>query len=167
LTPSKILDKNSAVLPLEPRFVGVDPGLSGGVAVLDARGGVVLCTATPITERDIAQLFAEIRRGAGRLLGTIERVQPMPRHMSGSVGNFKLGKSYGTLLAILTVARVQFEEVQPRRWQQALGCLSGGDKNVTKRRAQQLFPATRVTHAVADALLLAEYCRRTEASVRT
>ena len=42
---------------------------------------------------------------------------------------------------------------------------SKGDKNVTKRRAQELFPGARVTHAVADALLLAEYCRRLEVRI--
>jgi hypothetical protein len=38
--------------------------------------------------------------------------------------------------------------------------MSKGDKNVTKRRAQQLFPQLKVTHAIADALLIAEYGRR-------
>ena len=33
------------------------------------------------------------------------------------------------------------------------------DKNVTKNRAQQLWPTIKVTHAIADALLLGEYCR--------
>jgi hypothetical protein len=35
-----------------------------------------------------------------------------------------------------------------------------GDKNVSKRRAQELFPQLKVTHATADALLIAEYGRR-------
>jgi hypothetical protein len=45
-------------------------------------------------------------------------------------------------------------------WQGALECLSGGSKNVTKLRAQQLFPGEKVTHGSADALLIAEYGRR-------
>ncbi len=38
--------------------------------------------------------------------------------------------------------------------------LTKGDKNVSKRRAQELFPALKVTHAIADALLIAEFARR-------
>jgi hypothetical protein len=38
--------------------------------------------------------------------------------------------------------------------------LSKGDKNVTKRKAQELFPSLKITHATADALLIAEYLRR-------
>jgi len=39
--------------------------------------------------------------------------------------------------------------------------MTGGDKNVSKRRAQELFPEIKITHAIADALLIAEYARRT------
>jgi hypothetical protein len=39
-------------------------------------------------------------------------------------------------------------------------CLTKGDKNVSKARAQELFPALKITHATADALLIAEYGRR-------
>ena len=45
----------------------------------------------------------------------------------------------------------------PQVWQKALGCMTGGDKNVTKRRAQELFPGHKITHATADALLIAHY----------
>jgi hypothetical protein len=42
-----------------------------------------------------------------------------------------------------------------------MGCLTKGDKNVSKSRAQELFPSIKVTHAIADALLIAEHNRRT------
>jgi hypothetical protein len=57
----------------------------------------------------------------------------------------------------LTAAQIPFERVRPAAWQKALGCLTGGDKNVSKRRAQELFPQLKVTHATADALLIAYY----------
>jgi hypothetical protein len=41
-----------------------------------------------------------------------------------------------------------------------MGCLTRGDKNVSKAKAQQLFPTMKITHAVADALLLAAYAQR-------
>jgi len=38
-----------------------------------------------------------------------------------------------------------------------MGCMTKGDKNVSKRRSQELFPQIKVTHAIADALLIASY----------
>jgi hypothetical protein len=61
---------------------------------------------------------------------------------------------------MLVAAGLPFELVSPAMWQRAMGCLSGGDKNVTKRKAQELFPDLYITHATADALLIAEYGRR-------
>jgi hypothetical protein len=56
--------------------------------------------------------------------------------------------------------KIPFEEVSPVKWQKVMGCLSKGDKNVTKAAAQRLFPDIKITHAIADALLIAEYGRR-------
>jgi hypothetical protein len=44
--------------------------------------------------------------------------------------------------------------------------LTKGDKHISKQRAQQLFPSAKVTHAIADALLLAEYCGRVHRGIR-
>jgi hypothetical protein len=41
-----------------------------------------------------------------------------------------------------------------------MGCLTKGDKNVSKRKAQELFPSTKVTHAIADSMLIAAYGRK-------
>jgi hypothetical protein len=38
--------------------------------------------------------------------------------------------------------------------------MTKGDKNITKRKAQELFPEIKITHAIADSLLIAEYGRR-------
>jgi hypothetical protein len=60
----------------------------------------------------------------------------------------------------LTAAGIPFERVRPQAWQKAMGCMSKGDKNITKRKAQELFPQIKVTHATADALLIATYGTR-------
>ena len=82
----------------------------------------------------------------------------MPKQ--GVASSFKFGVSYGLLRMALIASGIPWEEITPNQWQKALGCLSRGDKNTTKARSQQLFPRIKVTHAVADALLLAEFCRR-------
>ena len=57
-----------------------------------------------------------------------------------------LGHGDGVMRGHLAATGIPFDEPVPRKWQAALSCLSGGDKNVTKRRAceRQLFPRPRI-----------------------
>lgn len=144
-------------------YIGIDPGKNGAVAVIDVDSvtditrSVAVHPLAKMTERDICDLFDKLRTGLySRAL--IERVSAMPGQ--GVSSTFKFGVSYGFLRACIVGAMIPFEEVSPQQWQRAMGCLSGGDKNVTKQKAQQLFPQIKITHHVADALLIAEHCRR-------
>lgn len=136
-------------------YLGIDPGVSGGLALVS--NGAAEAVKMPATEADCLQWLEERRAKVTHAL--IEKVHSRPGQ--GVSSTFKFGKNYGLLRGLLVALRIPFEEVAPGKWQRALGCLSGGDKNVTKAKAQQLFPALRVTHATADALLIAEHCRRT------
>jgi hypothetical protein len=145
-------------------YIGIDPGVSGGIAILSTSGQVVDTTKMLPTERDIYEWLRErltwFGNGDARAFAIIERVNAGVFAIVGVVSAFTFGRSYGTLLGILTGIDVPYEEVVPQRWQAMLQCLTRGDKNVSKRKAQQLFPGISVTHAIADALLLAEYGRR-------
>lgn len=133
-------------------FIGVDPGKSGAIVAIDDLD--VRFQKNDCTERDLSD-FVSLCNAS---IAVIERVSAMPKQ--GVSSTFKFGQSYGFLRGLLIANHVAFEEVLPRSWQQFMGCLSKGDKNVTKAKAQQLFPNIKVTHAIADALLLAEYARR-------
>jgi crossover junction endodeoxyribonuclease RuvC len=137
-------------------YMGIDPGASGGLALVNRPGLVVDVTKMPETESDIADYFLEF---APRIrMAYIEAVHSMPKQ--GVSSSFKFGMSYGALRMALFACKIPFETVTPQRWQKAMFCMSGGDKNVTKARAQALFPGQKITHAVADALLIAEHRRR-------
>lgn len=139
-------------------FLGLDPGnSSGSIGVVDAEGQYVASLKLPkATIHDVAAFVREHRPAA--VFAVLEKVHSMPRQ--GVSSSFKFGTSYGELRMALAAVGVPFEEVTPAKWQAAMGCRSGGDKNVTKARAQQLWPAVKVTHGTADGLLLAEYARR-------
>lgn len=161
-------------------YLGIDPGAGGGIAVLMhtyVRGGPafessVSAVSMPPTLGDIWQQLGSCGNHTKSLWSTfavIEKVGGFLRTEAPNPGSamFKFGVSYGSLLMALTAAGVPYEEVTPQRWQKALGVPSrkkgetkGGLKNRLKARAQQLFPSEKVTLATADALLLAEYCRR-------
>lgn len=147
-------------------FIGIDPGKGGGIAVVDEVGGIVYYTKMPQTERDVLDLFAKITEdGTRRARAVLERVNAgvfggKKQGRMGVVSAFSFGKGYGTLRTALVAREIVFDEVAPVNWQTAMNCRTKGDKNVSKRRAQELFPNVKVTHAIADALLIAECCRR-------
>jgi Holliday junction resolvasome RuvABC endonuclease subunit len=143
-------------------YIGIDPGEGGGIAIIIPGGTYPTWDAVEFTthklkgatERDVWHMLAGVDPG----FAIIEKVHSSPQ--MGVVSSFTFGKSYGFLRGILTATGIPFDEVSPQKWQKAMGCMSGGDKNKTKQKAQQLFPHLKVTHAIADALLLAEYARR-------
>lgn len=136
-------------------ILGLDPGASGGIALLTEDAAAVW--KMPDTEADILEVLKGVADHRP-IHAYLERTHSMPRQ--GVASTFKYGMNYGLLRAYLFALGIPYETVTPAVWQRALGCLSKGDKNVTKRKAQELFPQLQITHATADALLIAEYGRR-------
>ena len=138
-------------------YIGIDPGKSGAIAFIPPIGEPWTIKNTS-TDLELVEAVEEAKELGFELFATIEKVNAMPGN--GVTGMFKFGGSFHSLQMLCTALRVPFELVSPQKWQKALTCLTGGDKNVTKSRAQNLFPTVKVIHANADALLLAEYGRR-------
>jgi len=77
--------------------------------------------------------------------------------IQGSVGTFTFGQGFGFLRGCLVTLKIRYELVRPVDWQTVNGCRSGGNKNVTKERAAKLFPGIKMTHYIADSLLICNY----------
>ncbi len=154
-------------------YIGIDPGASGGIACLvfdhcsDSR--VLAAKPMPKTDKDIVD-FLQFIKTQGVCFAVLEKVHSMPGQ--GVASTFKFGTSYGKLRMALVACEIPFEEASPQKWQKRIGCLvktkkgspkltKTEKKNVNKAKAQELFPELEITHATADALLLAEYCLRT------
>lgn len=136
-------------------FLGIDPGISGGFAILSEDLSTVNVIAfDKMTPTDIAITL----RHTVFHKAYLELVGSMPGQ--GVSSTFKFGVNYGWWQGVLHACEIPFDRVVPVKWQTALQCRTKGDKNVSKRRAQELFPALKITHATADALLIAEYGRR-------
>lgn len=142
-------------------YLGLDPGANGGVVVLNHSGTVVHLYLThgdsPV---DLVNLLEQVSVPARACLERVWTTGP------GHRGDFAFGRSFGHLEAALAAARIPCELVLPKKWQAEFGISyppgtsSSAKKTLTKATAQLLFPGTAITHATADALLLAEYCRR-------
>jgi hypothetical protein len=136
-------------------YIGIDPGSGGGIAAVDKDGNVRAFCKMPDTEQEI---LAFLKQWGTRAV--LEFVRSSPQ--MGVVSAFSFGRGYGGLRMALVACGIPFDEATPIKWQGVMQCRSKGDKNVTKRRAAELFPGVKCTHYNSDALLLAEYCRRLE-----
>lgn len=142
--------------------IGGDPGTHGAVAVLSPMGRVLFVQGfhpdMTLTEcRNVCREAARIA-GAGAK-GWVERVNTRPGE--GHVGAFTFGRGVGWLEMGLRAHDVEVHYVAPMMWQARIECLTGGNKNISKRRAMELFGAQvpKITHNIADALLIAEFGR--------
>jgi hypothetical protein len=151
-------------------FVGIDPGVSGGMATIDYSGHVVDVRRMP-DEDGIWEWANWLNSLPVESVVWIESV-------SGYIGNahpgsrmFEFGMNYGSVRMAIKAAKGHLPNgVLPQDWQRYLGIeprrkgKRGEDRMQFKRRlkgvAQELFPDVKVTANVADALLIAEYGRR-------
>ena len=139
-------------------IIGIDPGASGGIAFNWL--GSSFAYKMPETEADVKALLISEIKGEEAFV-YMEEVHSMPKQ--GVKSTFTFGTNYGFLRGLLAGLDIPREFVTPNTWQKAMRCLSKGDKNITKKRAQELFPKLSIIHATADALLIAEYGRRLRA----
>lgn len=150
--------------------IGIDPGLSGGIAVLDMDGSVVEVRKMPETPQDILE---SLRRYCGTTIFSNEVVcylekvgLGMPGQSSKATATFS--RHNGHLEMALLALGIRTNDVTPNKWEKfyQLGRSTGFGKtewkNRLKSKAQQLFPKERVTLSVCDALLIAEYGRKQE-----
>lgn len=145
-------------------YLGLDPGANGGIAVVDLHGGLVALLPLHETVDELVGYLTQVGAAhRGELRAFLEHVWTTGY---GHGGDFKLGRSFGRLEAALSAAAIPHQLVLPKKWQQEFsiaypqGASSSAKKTLTKATAQRLFPGVPITHATADALLLAEYCRR-------
>lgn len=144
--------------------LGADPGKSGGIALVAGDGTLIDAMPMPQTRRDLLDVLEEYKQ-AGPLRATVERVSAFRGQSAGA--SFTFGQHYERICLALMACGIPFEEVGPNVWQKGyrLPTLAKAGsktkkKNRHKARAQELFPGVKVTHATADALLIAEFARR-------
>ena len=161
-------------------FIGVDPGLSGAVALIDQDRNILSIQMTPTlkvkkgkgtrtvyVETAMVTLLEACRDTGTIVMLGIERVHSMPQQ--GVASTFSLGFGSGAWCGIIAALRIPSTRIEPQVWKKALGIPSGSDKRASVVRALQLFPRVNLMRSdrarvesdgMADALLLAEYVRR-------
>jgi Holliday junction resolvasome RuvABC endonuclease subunit len=150
-------------------FLGIDPGKSGALAIVGGAGGGIAYAEVhkmPETDRGVMNLLRELKGRHQIRYALLEKLHALPAAVAeqlgikrGSIATAKLMSNYGALKMALIASEIHFEEKVPRSWQRIIGLKAGGGKKASHAMAQELFPAVKVTHAVADALLIAWVAR--------
>ena len=165
------------------RVIGVDPGLAGGLGVLDVDdGGEVLAVELARTphlsvlrgrkmrdEYDAARMRELLARAVDGRAPTIHGVEVAleaqgARPAQGVASSYRTGMGFGLWLGLVVGMRVPYRIVAPALWKHHAGLIHA-DKRASRLRAQERFPALGVVAAAdegpAEALLLAAYVAAT------
>ena len=140
--------------------VGMDPGATGAIAILDSETQTLLRIYDMPTDTVTQGKHERQRISRARLLpilvsacgaqGFVERPEVRPLRtrdkttgqtvlrQPGAMGMFTFGEGYGILTMAATAASISLTEVRPGVWKNALGLPA--DKDECRRRAAELFP---------------------------
>ena len=142
--------------------IGIDPGVNGGVAIIDDKwkDKAIEAVKCPDTIKDMADYLNVHCYDNIKTLCIIEKVHSFPGQGVRSV--FTFGKNYGQWLGILASHDIPYKEVPPQTWMKHYGSMPrdrGQRKRHLKHLAQSLYPSIKVTLYNADAILLANYSK--------
>ena len=145
------------------KYIGIDPGVGGGIASID-EDGKIKAYKCPNSSEDMALLF-EVLIGntppeSIRLL--MERVWAMPANAVRAA--FTYGVNYGQWLGVASSHEIKMNTAIPSEWIRWIGCPKSLKSVVRKRwlkaKAKELYPdIKRVTLKTSDAILIVHYAK--------
>ena len=154
-------------------WLGIDPGLDGAIGVLRDDDTLAVhdiptlkvgsAGKRVVDHAALATLLDVIHRGGCPALAVIEQVASSPQ--MGVSSAFAFGDGYGVVKGALAAHFVPLRFVTPVSWKRALRLVSGSNKDMSRRRASEIFPRSAhlwplVKHdGRAEAALIAWHCR--------
>jgi Holliday junction resolvasome RuvABC endonuclease subunit len=166
-------------------YLGIDPGLKGGFVVIDDQSRIVsmakMSTAhdgkrNAVDPAGVWAIYLDAyydaysglwRRRSSDYAGGVLLVAALEKIVAFQMGRtsaLNYGEGAGFLKMGLVAAGIPYELVTPQRWKKSLGIPAGSPKPFSVTKALQLFPTAELTKkddGLADALLMAEWLRRT------
>ena len=157
-------------------IIGIDPGATGAIAILDGVNADVYDLPT-------AKIGGSVQISPQRLrsmlvgFGAVDRVfiEDVHANTMSYKGNFTLGLALGIIHGVCAALDRPVERLQPKYWQQAVGVSNipkAQRKDAHRQLAMELWPHLYdhlklvKHHNRADALLIAEAGRRNYVTAR-
>ena len=127
-------------------FIGIDPGLSGAIAMYHPADDWLLVVDMPIHEvraagktartLDTALLADMLSARGDAKLAVIEAVHSMPKQ--GVASSFKFGFVAGAIQQAVACNKIPVHLVTPGQWKRHFNLSS--DKDLSRKRASELLP---------------------------
>ena len=134
------------------KVIGIDPGMKGGIAILNTESNQMKAVPVPLVGKEI-----DYRRVHEALtfyepsIIVIEKVHAMPGQGVTSMFNFGLG--YGALVALATISTARVVLVTPQMWKKHVLAGTSKDKdaaiqfcNHTYSNVNLILPRCRNAH---------------------
>jgi crossover junction endodeoxyribonuclease RuvC len=127
-----------------PQIIGIDPGATGAISIIDTTEHTLVILDMPIIPVGSSKKRTEVDGGAiadfvaGRDIHScyIEDVWSLPH--DGHVGAFNFGDKYGTVKGVMAAMCIDSYRVRPNVWK--LKMKAPADKRQSCERAKRLFP---------------------------
>ena len=147
--------------------LGIDPGLNGGLAIIQSgpRPTILGAYEIPvvgekakrrISVHEVLQILRSWPQGIAHAF--VERAQAMPEQ--GASSGFIYGRAVGALEAAVEAFGIPITIIEPTAWKKASDLVKA-DKEASRQRAIQLFPGSagyfprKKDHGLAEAALIA------------
>lgn len=151
-------------------YIGVDPGLKGGIAFISEEDRIVDVFPMPIVGGvvNIPLLVSKIHHFAEKytiFCATVEKVHSMPKQ--GVASTFRFGMGYGQILGMFATLRIPVLFVTPQRWKKEMLRDTKKDKAAACEMVVRTYPSTQLVlprcrkphDGMADAILICNYGR--------
>lgn len=162
----------------EKYYIGIDPGVAGGLVCMDTLGNIRKKCVMPIVKigtknkvdpHALTQWLRSCYTEEEVRMVAIEEQRPM--HKIGEVATFGMGRGYGLIEGVVAAVELPYELIRPVDWQREMfkGLPKGKTKELSKQVAKQLYPkedfrrtekCKNVHDGLTDAVLITEYIRR-------
>jgi hypothetical protein len=153
---------------MKTTYCGIDPGISGAIALIDSDGLLIYAEDLPVVDGRLSsslldQWFEDLAPITPDWV-YIEQVHSMPK--MGVRSMFTFGHTLGVIEGVVGARRLRSQLVTPTQWKRHMGVTS--DKDTSRARALELWPdqADRFRRKKdadrAEAALIAEYGRLTK-----
>lgn len=150
-------------------ILGIDPGLDGGIAILDGSHIELLETIPTqskggfIKRQVDAQKLSNILRVYPDIVCYLEGVASRPGQGVASV--FSFGDTYGAIRGVLGALNIPTYTVTPSKWKKELKISSKED---SLKAIKDLYPSLKIRkkdHNLAEAILIAIYGQKERKNV--
>lgn len=148
-------------------YIGIDPGITGAIAVLDSNAKFVTLIDMPVMAK--GKGHSKIKNQVNPValyeslapykssIALLEQVNAMPAQGVSSM--FSLGDTFGSIRSVLATLYIPVELVSPQTWKKFYKLPA--DKEIARAKAIQLFPEASLHRKKdsdrAEALLMAKY----------